>query len=74
MIKKKQTNSNLAAFLQETGKILISSDIIQEDEDVSFKSEIEMTNNIAQVEKAYVDITTAAVFEHWGGVMKSLSR
>ena len=30
-----------------------------------------MTNNIAQVEKAYVDITTAevtaAVFEHWGG-------
>ena len=60
----------LAAFLQETGKILISSDIIQEDEDVSFASEIDMSNNIAQVEKSYVDVTssevTAAVFEHWG--------
>ncbi len=68
--KEKADKLYLAAFLQETGKILISSDIIQEDEDVSFKSEIEMTNNIAQVEKAYVDITTAevtaAVFEHWG--------
>ncbi|MBN2816411.1 MAG: HDOD domain-containing protein [Campylobacterales bacterium] len=60
----------LAAFLQETGKILISSDIIQEDEDVSFASEIELTNNIAQVEKSYVDVTsgevTAEVFSHWG--------
>ncbi len=76
--KEKADKLYLAAFLQETGKILISSDIIQEDEDVSFKSEIEMTNNIAQVEKAYVDITTAevtaAVFEHWGGLIKSLSR
>ncbi|PHQ56328.1 MAG: histidine kinase [Sulfurimonas sp.] len=68
--KEKADKLYLAAFLQETGKILISSDIIQENEDVSFKSEIEMTNNIAQVEKSYVDITTAevtaAVFEHWG--------
>ena len=68
--KQKAEKLYLAAFLQETGKILISSDIIQEDEDVSFQSEIEMSNNIAQVEKSYVDITTsvvtAAVFEHWG--------
>jgi len=68
--KEKADKLYLAAFLQETGKILISSDIIQEDEDVSFKSEIEMSNNIAQVEKSYVDVTsseiTAAVFEHWG--------
>jgi len=59
----------LAAFLQETGKILISSDIIQEDETTSFKSEIEMSNNIAQVEFSYVQDTTAtvtaAIFEHW---------
>jgi HD-like signal output (HDOD) protein len=68
--KEKADKLYLAAFLQETGKILISSDIIQEDEDVSFQSEIAMTNNIAQVEKAYVDVSsaevTAKVFEHWG--------
>ena len=68
--KEKAEKLYLAAFLQETGKILISSDVIQEDEDVSFRSEIEMSNNIAQVEKMYVDVTTAevtaAVFEHWG--------
>jgi len=68
--KEKAEKLYLAAFLQETGKILISSDIIQEDEDMSFMSEIEMSNNIAQVEKSYVDVTssevTAAVFEHWG--------
>lgn len=60
----------LAAFLQETGKILISSDVIQEDEDTSFASEISLSNNIAAVEKAYVDVTsaevTAEVFAHWG--------
>jgi len=59
----------LAAFLQETGKILIASDVIQEDETYTFASEIEMTNNIAQVEKMYEDVTTAdvtaAIFKHW---------
>jgi len=68
--EQKAENLYLAALLQETGKILIASDVIQEDEAISFASEIEMTNNIAQVEKAYVDVTsaevTAAVFEHWG--------
>jgi len=61
---------HLAAFLQETGKILIASDVIQEDEDISFASEIALSNNIAQVELSYVGVTTsevtAAVFEHWG--------
>ncbi len=60
----------LAAFLQEMGKILISSDIIQDGETTSFLSEIKTSNNVAMVEKSYVDITTsevtAAVFEHWG--------
>lgn len=60
----------LAAFLQETGKILIASDVIKEDEDVSFKSEVEMSNNLAQVEKSYVGVSssevTAKVFEYWG--------
>ena len=67
--KKKADKLYLATFLQETGKILIASDVIQEDETISFFSELEMTNNIAQVEKSYVDVTTAdvtaLVFEHW---------
>jgi len=68
--RQKAEKLYLAAFLQETGKILISSDIIQEDEEISFMSEIELTNNIAQVEKTYVQVTsaevTAEVFSHWG--------
>jgi HD-like signal output (HDOD) protein len=60
----------LAAFLQETGKILIASDIIEENEEMSFKADVEYANNLAQLEKSYVDVTssevTAAVFEHWG--------
>ena len=68
--KKKASKLYLAAFLQETGKIIIASDIIQEDETTSFFSEIELSNNLAQVEKSYVEVTsaevTAKVFEHWG--------
>ena len=60
----------LASLLQETGKIVIASHIIQSDETTTFKSEIEMTHNIPVVEKTYVDETTATVtamiFEHWG--------
>ena len=67
--KAKADDLFLAAFLQETGKILISSDIIQEDETTSFRSEVEMSNNLAMVEFSYVEDTTAtvtaAIFEHW---------
>ena len=67
--KKKAEKLYLAAFLQETGKILIASEVIQEDETTSFKSEVEMSNNLAMVEKSYVDATssevTALVFKHW---------
>jgi len=59
----------LAAFLQETGKILIASEVIEDDETTSFSSEVELSNNISQVEKMYVGVTTAEVtakvFEHW---------
>ncbi len=59
----------LASFLQETGKILIASDIIQDDETTSFYCEVELSNNLAQVEKMYLDVSssevTAKVFEHW---------
>ncbi|MDD2357644.1 MAG: HDOD domain-containing protein [Thiovulaceae bacterium] len=68
--KQKADKLFLAALLQETGKILIASHIIQKDEMITFCSEIEMTHNIPMVEKSYVGETTAAVtaaiFEHWG--------
>jgi HD-like signal output (HDOD) protein len=68
--RQKAEDLYLAAFLQETGKILIASEIIRDDEAVSFASEIENSNNIAIVEKAYFDATsgevTALVFKHWG--------
>jgi len=67
--KNKAEKLYLAAFLQETGKILIASDVIKDDEDISFKSEVEMSNNLAQVEKSYVNVTsaevTALIFEYW---------
>lgn len=68
--KTKADKLYFAALLQSTGKILIASHIIQEDETTSFASEVEMSNNLAMVEKSYVDVTSAEiaalVFEHWG--------
>ena len=68
--KEKADKLYLSAFLQETGKILIASAIIQNDETTSFKSEVENSNNLSMVEKSYVGVTaseiTAEVFEHWG--------
>ncbi len=59
----------LASFLQETGKIVIASDIIQEDLVTNFKSDIETAIDISKVERSYVEETTAtvtaAVFTHW---------
>ena len=68
--KQKADNLFLAAFLQETGKILIASYIIQKNEEISFQSEVAHSNNLVEVEKSYVDASsseiTAAVFDHWG--------
>jgi HD-like signal output (HDOD) protein len=59
----------MAAFLQETGKILISNQIVLEDLVDNFKSEIETAFNIAMVEKSFTGVTasevTGAIFEHW---------
>ncbi len=59
----------LASFLQETGKILIASDVIQEHLETNFKSDIETAIDIAAVERSYVEETTAtvtaAIFTHW---------
>jgi HD-like signal output (HDOD) protein len=59
----------LASFLQETGKIVIASDIIQEEVVTNFKSDIEVAIDISSVERSYVDASTAevaaAIFSHW---------
>jgi HD-like signal output (HDOD) protein len=59
----------LPALLQETGKIIIADEIVRNDEVTQFKSEIQNSVNISQVEKMYVGTTTAEVtakvFEHW---------
>jgi len=68
--KQKAEKLYLAAFLQETGKILIASEVIQNDEAISFASEVENSNSLATVERAYVNAScgevTALVFKHWG--------
>lgn len=68
--KQKADKLFLAAFLQETGKIIIANYIIQEDETISFSSEVNNSNNLAQVEKSYVEMTssevTSEIFEYWG--------
>jgi len=67
--KAKADKLYLAAFLQETGKILISNQIVLEHLEENFKSEITMAMNIAMVEKSFTGVTTsevtAAIFEHW---------
>jgi HD-like signal output (HDOD) protein len=59
----------LAAFLQETGKIIIASDVIQEDLATNFKADVTSAIDIASVERSYVQETTAsvtaAIFTHW---------
>lgn len=59
----------LATFLQETGKIIIASDVIQEDLATNFKADIISAIDIASVERSYIQETTAAVtaaiFTHW---------
>ncbi|MCF6173102.1 MAG: HDOD domain-containing protein [Campylobacteraceae bacterium] len=67
---KKVDDLFLAALLQDTGKILIADEVVRHDETYQFKSEIEVAVDIATVERAYVESTTAEVtseiFEHWG--------
>lgn len=59
----------LAALLQESGKILIANEIIQEDLSTQFRSEIEMSVDIESIEQSYVEVTSvevsAAIFEAW---------
>ncbi len=68
--QKKAEKLHLCAFLQETGKILIASAVIQDNETISFQSEVETSYRLSMVEKSYVGVTAAEVssdlFKHWG--------
>ena len=67
--KSKADKLFLASFLQETGKIIIASDIIQEELVTNFKSDIEVAVDISSVEQSFVQVSTAevtaAIFSHW---------
>lgn len=59
----------LASFLQETGKIIIASDVIQEELATNFKADIDSAIDISRVERSYIQestaTVTAAIFTHW---------
>jgi len=59
----------LPAFLQETGKFLISELIMEQDKKESFSHDLQTTSDIANVEKKYVNTTTseitASIFRKW---------
>ncbi len=68
--REKSDTLFMPTLLQETGKIIIADEVALNDEVYQFKSEIENTANVANVEKMFVDVTsaevTAEIFEHWG--------
>lgn len=61
---------SLAALLQESGKILIADEVIRDDLTLQFRSDLEMSNDVAAVERSFVGVSAAEVtgkiFEHWG--------
>lgn len=67
---KKMNDLFLCALLQEIGKILIADEVIKNDDGVDFRADLQMSFDIASVEKAYVKTTTplvtAEIFDYWG--------
>jgi len=59
----------LPAFLQETGKFVISEAINDNDQVADFQNQLELSNNISAVEKEFIGFTcariTANIFKHW---------
>ncbi len=60
---------SLAAFLQESGKILIADEVLRENWVEQFRQELEMNDDVAEVERFFVGMSagevTAKIFEHW---------
>ncbi|BBG65389.1 hypothetical protein NNO_0686 [Hydrogenimonas sp.] len=59
----------LLALLQEIGKIVIADELLREGEDATFRAELEAGWEIREIERNYIDATTAevsaAMLAHW---------
>jgi len=59
----------LLALLQEIGKIVIADELLREGEDAPFRAELEAGWDIREIERNYIDATTAevsgAMLRHW---------
>ncbi len=66
---KKSDRIRLLALLQEIGKIVIADELLREEEDATFKAELEAGWDIREIERNYIDATTAevsaAMLSHW---------
>lgn len=51
----------LASLVQEVGKIIISSMILEDNEEESFSEDIRSTNNIEEIEQAYLNVSTIQI-------------
>jgi HD-like signal output (HDOD) protein len=61
--------ARLLALLQEIGKIVIADELLMEDEGATFKAELDAGWDIREIERNFVDATTAevsaAMLRHW---------
>ncbi|WP_456485602.1 HDOD domain-containing protein [Hydrogenimonas sp.] len=66
---QKADRIRLLALLQEIGKIVIADELLREEEAIPFKAELDAGWEIREIEKNYVDATTAevsaAMLRHW---------
>jgi len=58
---KKVDKIRLQAFLQEIGKVVIADELLLEGEDATFRAELQAGRDIREIEKNYMDVTTAEV-------------
>ncbi|WP_457592348.1 HDOD domain-containing protein [Hydrogenimonas sp.] len=66
---QKSEKIRLLALLQEIGKIVIADELLREGEESTFKAELEAGWDIREIERNYIDATTAevsaAMLAHW---------
>jgi HD-like signal output (HDOD) protein len=58
---KKVDKIRLQALLQEIGKVVIADELLLEGEDATFRAELQAGWDIREIEKSYMDVTTAEV-------------
>ena len=67
--KKSKDEILLGALVQELGKFILSELIINKEINDKFKKRVEVSNNVAEVEREFLNITTskvtAEIFKYW---------